>query len=144
MNDPSAATGKSKLFRRFFTAFVFVLFLIIVLGVVREHSKRRELDREIAGLQAEVKKLEATKKDFLQSVELYQSDFFIEKEAREKFNLKKAGEQVSVIPSDAASNVAADSAVAGDLAGSVGPLPGGNARDWWHYFFAKRGQSMAN
>ncbi len=144
MKEPLAAKGKNKLFRRFFTAFVFVLFLIIVLSVVREHFQRRELDREIAGLQAEVKKLEAQKKDFLQSVELYQSDFF-EKEAREKFNLKKDGEKVSVIPADlsTSANGADKEAMknqADGAAGSDRALFGANARDWWQYFFKKNSE----
>ena len=79
MKEPSGHS-KHKFFRRCLTAFVFVLFLIVVLGVVREYFKRRELDREIVSLKTEVKNLETKKKDFLKSIELYQSDFFIEKE----------------------------------------------------------------
>lgn len=133
MKEPSGQP-KHKFFRRFLTAFVFVLFLVVVLGVVREYVKRREMDREIAGLEAEVKNLEAKKKDFLQSIELYQSDFFIEKEAREKFNLKKSGETVSVIPT-AAAPMAGAGAVAGSSAAAVRPSRSENARAWWNYFF---------
>jgi len=137
MKEPASRHSKGKFFRRFFIAFIFVFFLVIVLGIVREYFKRQELNREIANLAMEVKNLESKKADFLQSIELYQSDFFIEKEAREKFNLKSAGEQVSVIPvSDAAQ--AAAKALSGGETDSSSPSFGANVRGWWEYFFADK------
>ena len=137
MKEPTGHL-KNKLFRRFLAAFIFVLFLVIVLGVVREHFKRRELNKEIANLEAEVKNLETKKKDFLTSIELYQSDFFIEKEAREKFNLKKGGEAVSVIPVGANTKSLTATLSTEAAIDFVRPSLGENARGWWNYFFGAR------
>jgi len=137
MKEPVLRHPKGKIFRRFFIAFIFVFFLVIVLGIVREYFKRQELNREIANLAMEVKNLESKKADFLQSIELYQSDFFIEKEAREKFNLKKTGEQVSVIPVGDAVQTA-NKALTGGETDSAEPSFGANVRGWWNYFFADK------
>ena len=73
--------------------------LIVVLGVIffSEYANQKQLDGEISELNAEIERLKLKKENFLTLIDRYQSDFYVEEEARTKMNLDVPGEQVVVI-----------------------------------------------
>ena len=139
---------KGKTQKSFFSSFVlvFVIIFLVVLfvGIAREYLKRIELDQEINTLAQELEDLKFQKKDFLKSIENYESGFFLEQEAREKFNLKKQGEKVAVIPAsglDYQEKVDENSTKNENVFSEAGMLKIQNAVAWWEYFFGETRES---
>jgi len=129
-----AREHNKSFFARFIVLFFVLLIILFVFGIVREYAKKIELDKEIVSLQQELDQLKIDKNNFLDSIDSYQSDFFLEQEAREKFNLKKQGEKVVVIPVDKY----ADNLNKQDQENKqslVERSMGRNLQDWWNYFF---------
>lgn len=130
---------EKKNFLHNFILFFIILFLVVlVIGIVREYFKQTEMNKELAGLESELAKLNWDKNKFLQSIDEFESDYFVEREARTKFNLKKEGEKVVVVPllSLPAENdgVKNDQAEGGEKRGVYWR----NASVWWDYFFDAR------
>ncbi|PIR94554.1 hypothetical protein COT97_00755 [Candidatus Falkowbacteria bacterium CG10_big_fil_rev_8_21_14_0_10_39_11] len=111
--------------------FVFVFFLVFF--SIKEYVNKKKLDAEITNLNQEIETLSSQKQEFLQTIDHYNSDFFVEKEARTKLNLKKPGENIVVVKLDDINSVNSDdSSKVGD--------PGSNSSQnnlvlWWNYFF---------
>lgn len=57
----------------------------------------KEVAKEKAKIQSEIKNLEIQQGELAAKIKLYQDPDFLEKEARRKFNLQKEGEQAVVI-----------------------------------------------
>ncbi|KKQ78709.1 MAG: Cell division protein FtsL [Parcubacteria group bacterium GW2011_GWC2_38_7] len=132
-------SDKSLLFK-IVLVFLILLILALVVGTIREYSRQKELDKELAALQEEISKLNLDKSQFLSSIEAYQSEFFVEQEARLKFNLQKPGEKVMVIPGDGIpglTSVGSADLVAEGFASKTAFYVN-NARAWWTYFFKAR------
>lgn len=126
---------------RLFLIFGVILVVFFTLGVVREYFKRLELDKELSGLEQELDNLKFKKKTFLSSIESYKSDFFLEQEARTKFNFKKPGEKVAIIPVSKFENTVAGSKIqTSNAQTSVGyrGLAKINSLAWWNYFFGEK------
>ena len=79
---------RSFLYNFIIVSAILILF-ILVTGIIREYLRQIEMNKEIASLEDELQKLNWGKKDFLQSIDEYQSDYFVEEQARTAFNLKK-------------------------------------------------------
>lgn len=126
--------GKSKhsFFSRFFVILVILVSIFLIFGISREYMKRVELDKEVAELENELEKLNAKKKDFLSSIESYDSEFFIEQEARIKFDMKKPNEEVVIIPIGQIPEQQTNNLVAENNQQTKQQL---NIVKWWEYFF---------
>ncbi|HMB26270.1 MAG TPA: septum formation initiator family protein [Patescibacteria group bacterium] len=128
---------KTKDFFSFLTVIILVLVLFtVLLGVVREYKKRVKLDKEIASLQQELEETRQKEQRFLQSIEMYETEFFLEREARKKFNLKKPGEQVAVIKVDEYYNVDDLKRKGEEQKKGTRSFVMNNLRDWWKYYFS--------
>ncbi len=89
---------KKVLFSRLFLL-VGVLFLVLFSSALgREVIRHYQIKRDIASLEAQVDSLENKEKDLNNMISYYESNDFLEKEARMKLNLKTKGESVLVIP----------------------------------------------
>jgi len=132
---------KSLLFK-FVLVFLMLLVLLLVVGTIKEYLHQQELDSEMAALQAEIEKLNLDKKQFLSSIDAYQDEFFIEQEARLKFNLQKPEEKVLVIPAERIAELGGTGQLA--LADNNKEVKGNiyinNFRSWWDYFFQVRAE----
>jgi cell division protein FtsB len=117
--------------------FLLLVVLVLIIGTVREFFRQKDLDKELLALEAEIEKLKLDKNHFLNSIEVYQSDFFVEQEARLKFNLQKPGEKVLVIPSSELNGQELASGLyeKGQVAVGVNYIYVNNLRAWWNYFF---------
>ena len=136
MTRKSKDKRKQSFFSRFFVVLMIVVAVIFVLGIVREYVKRVELDREISQLENELEKLKLKKKNFLSSIDAYGSEFFVEQEARMKFNLKKPEEQVVIIPVNKISEEAITKNNNTDENNNKTNNKQVNLFAWWQYFFS--------
>lgn len=85
----------------FFSVFLVFLF-VAVIGLLfvsnwRLSQKRTELNSRIEVLKQEIGVLEKQNQELKTKISESQKESFLEKEAREKFNLKKPGEEVVVV-----------------------------------------------
>ncbi|PIP23245.1 MAG: hypothetical protein COX90_00125 [Candidatus Nealsonbacteria bacterium CG_4_10_14_0_2_um_filter_38_17] len=78
--------------------------LVIILGIIaltssnlRLKQKRLSLETRSEALKKEIEALEKKNTDLQAQISQTSSESFLEKEARERFNLKKPGEQVVTI-----------------------------------------------
>ncbi len=85
---------------RFFSVFLIILFSIVIgfliVSNIKINQKRNALNSRLESLKKEIQILEEKKEKF--KVQISQTDLesYLEKEARERFNLKKPGEEVVV------------------------------------------------
>ena len=123
---------KSLVSKVFFVLCVVAL-IAVASGIFQQYMKRQELDKEVSDLKNELARLNMDKTDFLKSIDAFSGDFFLEQEARLKFNLRKEGEKVVVIPLDGDTGEPVDYSDAADK--ETGESMGGNFKAWWKYFF---------
>lgn len=131
---PNGKTKKGLVAKVVFIFCILVL-ILVASGIFQQYMRRKELDTEVAGLKAELIRLNMAKGDFLKSIDAFSGDFFLEQEARLKFNMKKEGEKVVVIPLDDHGNPVG--AVSPQSSASVSGGAFENFKDWWKYFFGQ-------
>jgi len=91
-----------NLFYSYFFTLILILFLIIlILPFIKTIGRADQIRKKIHALEIEIEQLESEKINFLETIEYFKTEFYKEKEAREKFGLKQPGEEVIVIlPTD--------------------------------------------
>jgi len=115
-----------------------VLIIVFSVAASKEFIKKHQLDKEIASLQEEIDRLKVEQNEFITLINNYNSESFIEQEARVNFNYKKKGEKVVVIKTDD-NNFAPNSDNNSDK--ELNPNQEeknkafGNIVLWWDYFF---------
>lgn len=131
---------KKTVFSKIIYIGVGVLLVFFLVGIVKEFVKKVELEKEITTLEEDLERLQMDKETFLTSIESYKSDFFLEQEAREKFNLVKKGEKVVVIPNSETYSqqdyqVNQDGKIV--LKEQIS-AEDNNLKNWWTYFFGDK------
>jgi len=130
-------------FRKIFNSkvFLFALLLLLVwLGIktVKMIYQKQELGNQISNLKTEIEKLNKSSQEFSQLMEYMKDPAFLEKEAKEKLNLKKEGENVALMPKAAVSE-----GLSGNQNTSTPPtsapltLKENNLVKWWKFFFGE-------
>lgn len=118
--------GKNKSFFKvlfyssFFTIILIVILALLSFSFIRTFIREREIRKRIVALEQSIEKLEGEKTNFLEAIEYLKTDFFKEKEAREKFGLKKEGEKTIVILSPEETEEEKEEK---------------NPQKWWEYLF---------
>lgn len=115
----------------------FVLLLVAILGwrIYGERENSKFTNNEKEELIQEIKDLEDESQELNKLDEFLKSDIFIEKEAREKFGLKKSGEQVLVVPKEiGAAGKSQDYSIDNKNKKTKESLP----KLWWEYFFVDK------
>ncbi len=120
-------------------AFGIVLIIIFSVAASKEFVKKRQLDKEISDLQQEIDNLKVDQDEFIKLIDNYNSESYIEQEARVNFNYKKKGEKVVVIKTEN-NNLDPNINSANELAGEQSEKfsTTNNIRLWWNYFFGER------
>lgn len=124
------------------TLFLLLLaFIWLSVNLVNIFYKKYKVNQEIENLKAEIGKVEKSNQEISSLIDYFSSQSFLEKEAKEKLNLKKEGEQVVIIepakeplattsqPESVGSQASADQNSA-SLEKSES-----NFTRWWRYFF---------
>jgi len=96
---------------------------------IRETVRARQIDREIESLRSEAERLRVRNFEISALESSLSSGEFLEREARTKLGLQKAGEQAVVVR-------AADARPEADAARQVAEAQAAwsNAKKWWTYF----------
>ena len=130
-----AKKDKKTFFTKLFFSnyfFVLILLLIFFLGsvFVKKFDENKNIDNDLEDLKAEIESLEKNNDDLGKLIEYFNSNFFVEKEAREKLGLKKDGENVIVVKelSDYENN---ENVIASNNETIYKSMP----LVWWDYFF---------
>ncbi len=131
INDESNVGKKIFLFFVFLVLAVFLGFIIFKMSYQAE--KQSGINEEISKLQKQADQLEGENQDLKEIIGYLKTDDFKEKEAKDKLNLIKEGEQMILVKED-----------------SLEDYIGGENEDkkteiivhrenyyyWWHYFFS--------
>lgn len=97
----------------------------------KEAYKQREINTEIANLQAEIEKLNQENKNLQGLIEYFQTEEFKEKETKDKLNLVKEGEKMVLVKEKEIATESSDQ----DNEGVEVVLNRPNYYWWWYYFF---------
>ncbi|MBT4722504.1 septum formation initiator family protein [Candidatus Falkowbacteria bacterium] len=125
-------------FSKFLVIFLIIIFLLFLIGIVREYFNKKGLNNDINELSQELENLKLNQDKFLSSIDSYQNDFFTEQEAREKFNMQKPGEQVVVIPIENKQLVLHENQELINNQEEFNNTKSSNLVAWWDYFFDER------
>lgn len=106
-----------------------VILGFLVVGFGREYWRNREIEDEIAALQAEGERLSGEKLESLALINDLSSEYYLEGEARAKLGMGDPGEHLIIVdlPDDPASS--------GVVAGIATDESISNPTRWWYYFF---------
>jgi len=123
--------------------FLFVILLLIIwLGIVsiKTSYRKHQLDQEISILKAEIDKLGNKDSELSQLIKYFESHELLEKEAKEKLNLKREGESVVMVPEAAISqNLFTSGESPADVFEqlSAGEKEKNNLVKWWKFLFGR-------
>jgi len=123
---------------RKFILFVSIVLLIVVIGLVlykMSHQTKRQsgINEEISNLQSQINLLEGENQDLNELISYLKTDDFKEKEAKDKLNLIKEGEQMVLVKENLASFE--EKRVPQDRATTL-IVRRESYYYWWHYFFS--------
>lgn len=131
---------KTNLSAKIFSGIFFLagLSILIYIGISlgKEAYRKRQIQKEIDGLQAQIGQLKQENSDMENLTSYLSSTDFQEKEAREKLNLQKGDEKMIVLRKDAVQPNNQP-----DKIESVATTPedtSPNWQKWWRIFFATR------
>lgn len=76
---------------------ILIVIIFLVVSNIRSNNRRTELNLRIENLKKDIEILEERKQEFSANISQIPTEDYLEKEARERFNLKKPGEEVVVV-----------------------------------------------
>lgn len=123
---------KRLLSSKVFFFFMVIALVALLLNFVRESYHRYQLGEEISGLETEVKRLEGRKQQLAGLMEYFEQESYLEKEARQRLNLKKPGEKVVILPQKTDPGIESDQEIDNILTENQETA---NYWKWWEYFF---------
>jgi len=120
---------------------IFLLLLAFIwLGLVLTKTvyKRYQLNQEIESLKAEIEKTDKKEQELTKLMSYLDSSNYLEKEAREKLNLKKEGENVLMVSeSELTSGLTSSASQQAAIDNAKNPAVDNNFVKWWKFFFKK-------
>ncbi|MFP4514981.1 MAG: FtsB family cell division protein [Parcubacteria group bacterium] len=120
----------SRLFKSqlFFTLLGLMLLVMILIPVYRNYQETNAIDKEIAEIQKEIKEYESSNQELRQMLDYLESEESLEAQARLNLGLKKPGEEVVVIKTEAENQE-----IINNINNKKEDLP--NSKLWFSYFF---------
>ncbi|MBT4277828.1 septum formation initiator family protein [Candidatus Falkowbacteria bacterium] len=126
---------KKIFFSGWFFPIVIILAMLLSMSFLRENNENKTTDYDLETLKKEIEGLEEDNKELGELIEYFNSNFFVEKEAREKLGLKKDGEKVAIVPENDLKNYQNNNNLItkknNEQTKEFFP------RFWWDYFFAE-------
>lgn len=116
------------LYSKYFICFLVIVFILVVIALGRESYRYFRINQEVKNLEKKIEELKTSNEELSAMKEYFQSNEFLEKEARLKLNLTKPGEKLIIIKQ-----------IEGDLK-EIEKKEGiakeiSNLQKWWNYFF---------
>lgn len=121
---------KKLLYSKSFITFLVVILVLVAIALGRESYRYFRISKQIKDLEKRIEELERTNEELARMEEYFQSEEFLEKEARLKLNLTKPGEKLIIVktPEDLKEEEK-ETVVAREIS---------NIQKWWEYFFNKK------
>lgn len=106
-----------------------IIFLFVVIALGRESYSNYKINQEIGELQEKIDAMQKSNNDFAEMEKYFQSEEFLEKEAKLKLNLVREGEKLIIIKQEEnpmlnAQNLQEQKNIS-------------NPAKWWNFFFSK-------
>ncbi len=125
------------------TLFLLLLgFIWLVLNAVDVYYKKYKINKQIEDLKAQITSAQNTNQQISEMIDYLGSQSFLEKEAREKLNMKKLGEEVVIIEPQRQQATSAQEVLPGNDKGDKEdnlvqetPKSESNLAKWWRFFF---------
>lgn len=80
-----------------FSLVLLIILILVFISFFKTFRQEKMVRNQILTLEKEIKKIEGEKTKLFETLEYLKSDFYKEKEAREKFGMQKKGEKTIVI-----------------------------------------------
>lgn len=118
---------QSLLKSKFITVILFVIVSAVGLLTIQLYLQKKEVDSEVKRLSDKAASLQKDSQELSELIKYLNTPEYQEREAREKLNLKKPGEEVVVLPEHTDGLVA-----------SASTNTESNPKKWFNYFFNKQ------
>jgi len=122
--------------------FLLLGFIWLVLNVVNVYYRKYKINKEIENLKAQIASAEKSNQQISEMIDYLGSKDFLEKEAREKLNMKKPGEEVVIIEPLKQQATSSSEIAPGnnkmekkDNLAQEPPESESNLAKWWKFFF---------
>lgn len=113
-----------------FIIFLIVILILVVIALGRESYRYFKISQEIKSLERRVEELEKSNEELSKMGEYFQSEEFLEKEARLKLNLARPGEKLIIVKMpEGLEEERQETVIAKEIS---------NIQRWWEYFFGKK------
>ncbi len=119
-------------------ASLFLMMLAVIwlgLRAVQIGYKKYQLSQEVANLKAEISKTDQRKQELAQLLDYFSSPNYLEKEAKEKLNVKKEGESVLIVSGAGEEN--AEPFASASVKTTASFQEDSNLIKWWKFFFRR-------
>lgn len=129
---------KKILYSRLFIFLSLLAFIWLGLVLTKTFYKKYQLDQEIESLKVEIAKMDKKEQELTKLIDYLGSQDYLEKEAREKLNLKKEGESVLMVSETDLAKELSDSSSQGSAVNNEEKLAAeNNLVKWWKFFFKR-------
>jgi len=129
---------KKILCSKFCIFLLLLAFIWLGLSLSKIVYKRYQLNEEIENLKTEIEKMDKKEQELTKFISYLDSSTYLEREAREKLNLKKEGENVLMVSEseleNESSSVVSQQASIGN---NKSEIIENNLIKWWKFFFKK-------
>lgn len=120
--------AKKLLSSKSFIFFLLVVLVLIAVALGRESYRYFKINQDIKNLEKKIEELKKSNEELIGLEEYFQSEDFLEKQARLKLNLTKPGEKVIIIK-----QIEQEIGIAEQSTGMAKEIS--NIQNWWEYFF---------
>lgn len=128
----SLNVGMTKLlYSKPFLVFLVIILILVVIALGQESYRYFRTSQQIKDLENKIEELKTSNEELAGLEEYFQSEEFLEKEARLKLNLTKPGEKLIIIKQieEDLEEFEQEQGLAKELS---------NIQKWWQYFFEER------
>ena len=118
------------LYSKPFITFLIIVLILVIIALGRESYRYFRISQEIKNLEQKIAEIEKSNEELTKMEEYFQSEEFLEKEARLKLNLTKSGEKLIIVKQQ--ENILEEKEkeiVAKEIS---------NIQKWWDYFFGEK------
>lgn len=109
------------------------ILIFISLALVKESSKKKEVEKEILSLKQEAERIEKENSILAEKISYFESKDYQEKEAKDKLNLQNPEENVVVIKPGLTKKTEGTQEEISDQNKVI--VQTSNLQKWWNYFF---------
>lgn len=119
------------LYSKSFIVFLIIVLILVIIVLGKESYQYFRISQEIKSLEKSIEELEKENEELARMEKYFNSEDFLEKQARLKLNLAKPGERVIIIktPEDLEQEVEQEQTIAKEIS---------NIQKWFEYFLGKR------